>query len=444
MPDVIDFEEAVAAYDAARLKAAEAPAPAWPELNPAALYGLPGDVVREIAPHSEADPAAILGQFLTAAGNALGRQAHYLVEGDRHPPNLFTVLVGESGKGRKGTSWGRVRQVMAVADATWTDQRIVSGLASGEGVIWAVRDAIVGTEKQGRGAEAQRIEVEVDPGIRDKRLMVVEPEYERALSVMRRDGNTLSAVVREAWDRGTLSSLTKNSPARATGAHVSIVGHITTDELRASLDRVSMANGSANRVLWLMVRRARVLPFGGNINPQIIQDLGERTAAALAAVANITRVDMNEEAKEIWRGVYEDLSAGRAGLLGAITNRAEAQVIRIALIYALLDGAGEIAPPHLLAALALWEYAEASAEYIWRDTVGDPLADEILRLLRSAGAAGKTRNEILNHFGRNRTADELGAALERLAGANKASRNQRPSGGMGGRPAEIWTAEERG
>jgi hypothetical protein len=370
---------------------------------------LAGEVVHAISPHSEADPAAILGQYLVAVGNALGRDGFYQIEGDRHPPNLFLVLVGESGKGRKGTSWGRVRQIMAVADPAWTEHRITSGLSSGEGVIWAVRDPIIGFEKQGKGAAAERVEVEADPGVSDKRLLIVEPEYERALSVMKRDGSTLSAVVRDGWDRGDLSSLTKNYPARATGAHISIIGHITTEELRATLDRVSMANGSANRVLWLMVRRSRVLPFGGSLDEETITDLGRRTGAMIAA-HKVGRVTMSADAKEEWRLVYPDLSAGRSGLLGAITNRAEAQVIRLALLYALLDGGGEIKSGHLRAALALWEYAETSAEYIWSDCLGNPVADEILRVLRSAGAAGKARSEIRDHFGRNRSADEIGRA----------------------------------
>jgi hypothetical protein len=112
----------------------------WPMLDPAAFYGLPGDVANAIAPHTEADPVAILVQYMAAAGNAIGRGPHYRVEGDRHGPNIFGVLVGETAKGRKGTSWGRVRQVMEIADPSWAAGCIHSGLSSGEGVISTVRD----------------------------------------------------------------------------------------------------------------------------------------------------------------------------------------------------------------------------------------------------------------------------------------------------------------
>src|SRR5271169_2337468 len=73
----------------------------------------------------------------------------------------------------------------------------------------------------------------IDAGVAEKRLMIVESEFAGALTVARRDGNILSRVLRDAWDRGDLATLTKSSPARATGAHLSLIGHITAEELRA-------------------------------------------------------------------------------------------------------------------------------------------------------------------------------------------------------------------
>ena len=163
----------------------------------------------------------------------------------------------------------------------------------------------------------------------------------------------------------------------------------------------------------------------------------------IGASANVSRVDFDPEARELWCRVYEELSAGRAGLLGAITNRAEAQVIRLALVYALMDGAGAISGNHLRAALAVWQYAEASCEYIWRDALGNPVADEILRVLRLAGSAGKTRTEIRDLFGRHRGADEIGAALTLLAAEGKATCMLRRATGRG-RPSEVWVATGRG
>ena len=47
------------------------------------------------------------------------------------------------------------------------------------------------------------------------------------LKVTKRQDNTLSAILRNAWDGKTLETLSKTAPARATGAHISIIGHIT-------------------------------------------------------------------------------------------------------------------------------------------------------------------------------------------------------------------------
>lgn len=69
--------------------------PNWPVLPSAALFGLAGDIVKTIGPHTEADPMAILIQALAAAGNIVGPGLHSTVGATRHALNLFPVLVGE-------------------------------------------------------------------------------------------------------------------------------------------------------------------------------------------------------------------------------------------------------------------------------------------------------------------------------------------------------------
>jgi hypothetical protein len=412
----------------------------WPELAPAAYYGLAGRIVETISPHSEADPAALLLQFLVMAGNAIGRVLHYRHENDRHGTNLYLVLVGPTSRGRKGVAAGRIRNVMEGADSDWANCRIVSGLSSGEGLIWAVRDPITGPINVGKGKNARHVEDVIDPGVEDKRLLVFEPEFARALAVMKRDGNTLSAVVREAWDGRPLSILTKNSPARASGAHISIIAHITADELRAELDRISLANGLANRFLFACTRRSKLLPFGGNLANNDVLTLAWETHEALEAARGARRrIDFAAATRAIWDEAYRNnLSVERPGILGAVTARAEAQTIRLANLYAMLDGCVAYDPPHLDAALAVWNYCTASAAFVFGDSLGDPLADEILRALRQAGTEGLTRNQIAELFGGHRRSDRIGAALALLLKYNKARWTRRPS--RGGRPPEVWVA----
>ena len=253
-------------------------APSWPTLDEAAYYGLAGDVVRTIAPESEADPVAILVQLLATAGNIVGRRCHYLVESDRHHANLYAVLVGQSSKARKGTSWGRVSAVAKVADHQWAEDRRKGGLSSGEGLINEVRNEVVKWD-----AKAKTWEV-VDPGVPDKRLMIVEPEFAGALAVMERHGNTLSPLLRKAWDGDKLSTMTRNNPLTATGAHISVIAHITEAELRARLTRTDTANGFANRFLFPLVKRSKELPFGGALTEREVFTLGQSLRNSLSRV----------------------------------------------------------------------------------------------------------------------------------------------------------------
>jgi Protein of unknown function (DUF3987) len=350
---------------------------AWPALDEVAYYGLAGEVVRAIEPHSEADPVALLAQFLTMAGNAIGREPYFLVEANQHHGNLFCVVVGDSSKARKGTSFGRIRDLVKYADENWSDAKIKGGLSSGEGLIHEIRDEIQKYDAKNRTTEV------TDPGIADKRLLLFESEFSGALATAVRHGNTLTEVIRRAWDGETLQTLTKNSPTRATRPHVSIIGHITIDELRARLCQTDLVNGFANRFLFVLARRSKKLPFGGNMSGEFASAIGERIKAAVANVKHRGRLNFDDEAAALWARLYEHLSEPTPGLLGAVIARAEAQTLRLALIYALLDGSETIKVPHLQAAVALWEYCEASATYIFGTVLGDPVADEILRALQA-------------------------------------------------------------
>ena len=409
-----------------------------PQLDPAALYGLSGDFVRAVEPHTEAAPVALLVQTLAAYGSVVGRNSYYQVEADRHYPVLFLNLVGASSKARKGVSSGHALKPFETIDEAWHSTRVSSGLSSGEGLIWAVRDPIhkkeAIKEKGGRVSGYQT--VLVDEGEEDKRLFVQEPEFASTLRVLGRDGNTLSAVLRNAWDGKALRVITKNSPAISTGAHISLVGHITEDELRRYLDSTEAGNGFGNRILWVYVQRSKCLPEGGEIERVDFNPLVRRFQAAVEFARQGGRIHWDEAAREKWHAVYPELSEGHSGLYGAVTSRAEAQVVRLSLIYALLDCSPVIRQEHLLAALALWEYCEASAKHIFGDALGDPVADEIYEAL-SRNPAGMTRTEISALFNRHKNASQIGTALSLL---QREGRIRVETLKTDGRDAEIWMA----
>ncbi len=302
----------------------EVEAPDW--LDPpdtAAFFGLPGSIVRAIEPASEADPAALLVHTLAAFGNAIGRTAHFSVEADRHHCNEFAVLVGHTSKARKGTSWGHVNRLFIEAEQQWAADRVQTGASSGEGIIHAVRDAITKHEcVRERNKEPRYVEVEADPGVEDKRLLVYEPEYANVLKQTERQGNTLSAILRQAWDgKNALQTLTRNSPTKATGAHISMIGHITADELRRYLTQTEQANGFANRKVWVCVRRSKLLPEGGQTDPAAWEAVRGALVEALAFARQVGEMKRDEEARAVWHEVYGPLSDGKPGLTGALLAR---------------------------------------------------------------------------------------------------------------------------
>ncbi len=347
------------------------------------------------------------------------------------------AFVGDSSKGRKGTSFSHVRRLIGSVDPDWSRNCVVDGLASGEGLIWHVRDpaenepADVASPARGRPRKT-------DPGVEDKRLCVVEGEFAKVIKIIHREGNTLSPVIRDAWDRGDLRSLSKNSPGKATGAHISILGHITRDELTRCLAATEASNGFANRFLWVAVRRSKCLPEGGRLHEVDLAPLLSRLREAVEHARRCEeKIVRDDEARELWAAVYPDLSVGRPGILGAVTARAEAQVMRLSVLHALLDRSPRVRRVHVEAALAFWDYSFASARWVFGTSLGDPVADEIHRELAER-AEGMSRSEIRDFFGRHERAERITRALNLLHTLGKARVDKRAD--TGGRPEEVWYA----
>src|SRR5262249_36068092 len=252
-------------------------------------------------------------------------------------------------------------------------------------------------KEKGRVVDYQ--DVIVDEGVSDKRLLLIEGEFAQALKVMSREGNILSTVIRQAWDTGDLHPLTKTNPITATGAHISIIGHITREELLRHLDETEKANGFANRFIWLFVERSKVIPNPPGVPWNVLSPLIERLIHVVNFGRTVEQITRDYMAESLWADVYPDLSKGQKGLTGAVISRAEAQVMRLACLYALLDQSKTVGPKHLEAALALWRYSEASARLIFGDRIGDRNVDKAKALLKKHETL--TLTELHNLFGRN-------------------------------------------
>ncbi|MBS2008237.1 MAG: PriCT-2 domain-containing protein [Cyanobacteria bacterium SZAS TMP-1] len=406
----------------------------WPTLSDDALHGLTGDIVRASVESSEADAAAVLATFLVRAGATFGRHSWTKIGDDRHYPLVFGMVVGASAFARKGTSLAPVERIFDDAEQKIgaLDLRVTNGLSSGEGLIAAVQDKAPGDDEE-----------DADSFV-DKRILVIESEFAGPLKAMQRQGNTLSVVIRDAWDRRKLSIMTKNNPLQATDAHIAILGHVTKDELIEQLQKVELSNGLVNRFLWFCSKRSKIMAFPEGLNEMVIPDLSSRLKAAILHAQKDRICDFNIEAADYYRQIYSELAnQDVGGIVGSITARGPAQIRRLALIYCLLDCATVINLEHLKAAKAVWDYCLSSAKFVFSPStsVGPStmrLNDRILQMLERDGEMSQA--EITKVLQRTAKSPQIAAVLADLQSIGRVT--QRKGTSSGGRAPIYWRIVE--
>jgi hypothetical protein len=426
---------------------------AWPKsMADAGFYGVLGRIAREVEPHIEADSGALLLNLLAASGIAIGHGPYLQIGAARHYGVLYVVTVGETGGNKSDgttpltTIFAAVKDLPPVeytpeglrADVDFSslgEPRTLRGLSTGEGLLFQIRD-----DRKSDKLNKDTHEPEVIPGIKDKRLLALEAEFARVLAVMSRDGNTLGALLRDLYDSPpTAETSTKSEPIRVTAPHVGLLAQITPAELHRKLGEIELSNGFVNRFLWPLTHRIKSLP-----RPPDYSDLAREHAArwrdAVARAATVGAVAFDAEAAALWEAQYELLREGgreglppREGMAKDVCARAHVAVLRIALIFAALDGSPLITAAHLDAALACWDYCERCAAYLFGDVAGDPVENVIARALKERRKM--TRNDVMNLYGRHRPSAAIQTALDALLTAGKVRTFQEPTNG---RPAEWW------
>lgn len=392
----------------------------WPTLGGLAYHGLAGRIVDTILPHTEADPAAMLFTLYSAAGAMIGKEPHILTGGVHHGARVWPLIIGRTAGGVKGTSYAETRRVFRYADETFNADRVMSGLSSAEGLITQVRDPHGDPESDN-----------YDEGVSDKRLLIIESEFASVLAQGKREGNTLLPLIRQAWDGGTLRTMTVK-PKIATEPHIGIVGHITPTELRMKLNEAERAGGTMNRFLPVLSRRSKLLPDGGDLAEADLKALGAQLGSVIEKASRVGRMTRSLAAAEHWRELYARLAADHAGdgPVAQVVARAAPQVLRLSVTAALLDGCDYIDLPHLQAAEAMWDYAEDSAWYVFGGGSGNPDLDRLRTFIDAGDGAWVSRTSITAQcFGRNKKASEIDALVLELLKIPGYEESQRPTGG---------------
>ncbi|VEN74745.1 putative DNA primase TraC [Candidatus Desulfarcum epimagneticum] len=408
----------------------------WPKLDERAFCGFAGDFVKIATKKSEADPAAVLITFLVRFGIECGTIPFFI--GDTpHYPRLFAVIVGATSKARKGTSASPVKRLFAFEDFKEGEDTFLGILAktspgplsSGEGIVSAVRDP---AEEWDSGTQKNIIKSQ---DVQDKRLFILDEEFGACLSAMNRKGNTLSTTLRSAWDSGNIEPLTKHDKIKATKAHLGIVTHVTIPELKEKMNKVEAFSGFSNRFLWICAKRQGLVPIPDPIPENELYRLNVELKDIIEFAKDVNRIVFSDAAKERWENIYPNLAKDRSGVAGSILNRAEAQTLRLAMHFALLDKKNSIEAPHLKAAQAIWDYAEASVNFIFTKENENPLTKTIYNFLKEKGKA--TRTEINHLFKNNMKADKIHSALQELESQGRIKAEKKKKEGQPGRP-KTW------
>jgi len=400
----------------------------WPRrMSDAAYIGLAGDFVRLVSPESEADPHALLLCFLVGFGAMVGRKPHFLTEATNQGVNEFTVIVGDTARARKGTATDRVTDILKLVNPSFMESQTCYGLATGEGLIYKIRDPRLNGDS-------------LDPGVADKRLLIIESEFSSVLRSIR--VSKLSEDLRNAWDGKPIAREIKRGAYSCQRPHVAVIASTTADELIGLLRSGDKANGFGNRFLWCCTRRSKLLPLGGNpLDETRLNALIKGIESALTMAQGVERVTFDSRGSKQWvETAYLQLTREMPGFIGAMTARAETHVIRLALLYALLDSSSVIRMAHLDAALSVWQYCSDSVSYLFGDVLGNEVANRILKILRAA-SNGVTQTEInRSAFQSNKPAAEMAQALQMLE-ESRLVRSEMVE--TAGRPATIWFALER-
>ena len=376
------------------------PSPPVPSADPVMFAGILGEITMAAAPSTEADPVGIYASLLAGTGVFIGRGPYIRVGNTRHPLLIWPLLLGRTGSGRKGEATGTAEIFLRNAAPDDAYERTVSGLSSGEGLIERIRDD------------------EEDERSRDKRLLVIETEFTSVMARSKREGSTLAAVQRQAWEGRALTVLNRQQ-LRASGSHVAIIGHITPREFRLRLAEADMTGGTYNRYLPLFVERSQRLPIPAGVADTELDSLGAKLSSGIEAAGKIGQIQMGLDATKLWtRELYDSLteSDDEDRAEAEFTRRAAPYCLRIAGLLAALEGRPLITAMDLRAAAALVRYSIASAGYVLDRQIRDPRLDRIRREVDAAGERGLSRSAVSGLFSRNLTKEVLDELLVQLTG----------------------------
>ena len=411
-----------------------------PSATPEMFYGLIGEIGRAAAKGTEVNPVAAMGYVMTMISAAIGRDVYLSVGNTFHHCRLFMVHVGRTSRGRKGDAQGAGRRIRSAIDNVFEElgHHHSGGLSSREGLAGAIQDP------KGEDDES---------GTEDKRLFVVESEFSNTLAQGKREGNTLTAALRDAWDGADIKPLVKHSPTHCTAPHVAIWGNITPRELKAMMTDGDVSNGFLNRFLFVWAERTGLVPIPERMSDDLVRDLAEQTLRIVRwargtypAVQNSRRIRLTQDAETLYKKAYVGLCTNDAPeRVATLLERAAPYTLRLAMLFAIIDETQAIDVKHLRAALAWIAYTTESVNFIFATEQDQAAhrkssksASDLVEWLRLRPNHQAARSAVIGEcFGGHISKAELDDLLRTLAADGKVLVTQEGELGKGKRKTNI-------
>lgn len=351
-----------------------------------------GRLAEELDPYCEGAKVGVMVTLMSAFSGHIGHEVGVHTGRGSNPLSLWFVLVGHSGKGRKGATARIVLPVVKKAFKKWSEHHIVYGIPA-----------------TGLGMMSELAEHEGSP------VFVLEEEGDGFVANSKKD-TKVGEKLRKAWDGEDLTHKTSKADISVKAPHLGFVMHIQPRNWGAIAGSRDATGGTWNRFLAVWVEQSkRVKVFGGPDPTEAIKGVSKalRGMASWAVSTQTVKVPDNvaERFEEYHRPVCESFTEENEEL-SQMAERALAYLIRISALYALADNREEVCIRDMDSALELIRYSVESVRYVLPEVGGSSLAG---RLLDAVQDGPKTKTEIWAIIGRSKyTARDFDEAVRQL------------------------------
>lgn len=419
---------------------------ALPQCDEKALYGVLGEIARETTKESEANPFAVMANLIVMLGSIIGRKAYIKIGFKKHYPIFFILHVGKASKGKKGTATDIVECLYEKLEEEipYLPKYISGGLSTGEGLVNLIHDGI-------KNNDPKKKEEWEAPPIEDKRLWIVESEFNNIFTQSQRNGNSLIDTLRILWDGKKLAPLTKTNKIEVKNPHINIMGHITPYELRNNLSSNNLANGFASRFMIIYADRSKYIS-----EPESDSEIINKSKNKLVEIINyveasdFTKYDQievtrNEEAKSLFDKYYYEIEGQEnSEKLDPMLGRRIATLKRLAMLFALTDKTNIINTDHIHAAKCWIDYWTSSIGYLFETGKQQEehkkiteMATRISEFLKNKNKA--SRSDISSSvFKGKANKHDLDKAINYLLAKSPATVELVEDNSTGGRPKKIY------